>query len=498
MHQAPRPRHIRVRILIVKLRCYSQDMSGYLIYCRISRDLQGESAGVQSQEESCRELAATNGWEVADTYIDNDISAFSGKTRPSWEAMIDRAKAGGIDGIICWHVDRLYRRSVDLERLVNLVEETGTMIHTVRAGDLDLNTSTGRLVARLSAAAASGEVEHQIERQKASHAYRAKLGKWRGGPIPVGYKRGENKGEIVPDDTYAPHVQLAVQMTLDGRSLMSIAKRFNEDGVPTRRFGAGKSEKWTARGIRSAVVNPAIAGLARHHGEIVGKGQWEPLVSEEDWRAAEQILTDPSRKTHAARAKRFQGTGLYECGRCGKKMGSGKGKTAQAKADGTSDRVYACKHCFRCQRRMIPTDEVVDGVILGYLSEPENRIKLVDRQRGADEADIRSLLDRYNSLVARKNELGRAYADGVMDLGQVKAATDELRTQIESVSAELARTRQRSPAADLVLSDGTLGDRWNELAPEVRGQVIDELVTVTIMPSRPGPFDPEAIRIEWK
>ena len=470
----------------------------YLTYCRISRDLQGEEAGVRSQQAACQALADANGWEVVETYTDNDVSAFSGKQRPAWEQMLQRVKDGGVDGVICWHLDRLYRRPVDLERLVDLVEDTGVMIRTVKAGDLDLNSAAGRMMARIIAATAAHEVDHQIERQKASHAFRAEAGKWRGGPTPAGYKAGERKGEIVIDDTYAPYVRLAVQMVLEGRSLMSIAKRFNEDNLPTRAYGRGKAERWTARGVRAAVMNPAIAGLSKHHGEVVGRGQWEPLVNEDDWRAAVQILSDPARRTHAGSEKKFQGTGLYLCGRCGHKMGSAKGKTRQAVADGTADRVYACKHCHRCSRRMVPVDEVVDAVVLGVLNDPRNRLAIVDRDRDSDEDDMGSLLNRYNALVGKKNGLGALFADGVLDAGQVRAATEELRVQIEAAAGELARARRRSPAADLVLADGALEDRWRALPAEVRSQVIDEMMTVTILPAKRGKFDPSKIQIEWK
>ena len=44
------------------------------------------------------------------------------------------------------------------------------------------------------------------------------------------------------------------------------------------------------------LLNPRIAGLSAYHGEIVGQGQWEPLVPEETWRAVRGILEDPTRK----------------------------------------------------------------------------------------------------------------------------------------------------------------------------------------------------------
>jgi site-specific DNA recombinase len=36
---------------------------------------------VARQQQDCTELARRNGWQVAGTFIDNDVSAYSGKPR---------------------------------------------------------------------------------------------------------------------------------------------------------------------------------------------------------------------------------------------------------------------------------------------------------------------------------------------------------------------------------------------------------------------------------
>jgi site-specific DNA recombinase len=51
------------------------------VYCRISDDRRGLGLGVARQRQDCTELARRNGWQVAGTFIDNDVSAYSGKPR---------------------------------------------------------------------------------------------------------------------------------------------------------------------------------------------------------------------------------------------------------------------------------------------------------------------------------------------------------------------------------------------------------------------------------
>jgi site-specific DNA recombinase len=64
------------------------------IYCRISLDRAGAGLGVARQQEDCRELAIRLGWPVAEVYVDNDVSAYSGKPRPAWQQLLAQVGSG--------------------------------------------------------------------------------------------------------------------------------------------------------------------------------------------------------------------------------------------------------------------------------------------------------------------------------------------------------------------------------------------------------------------
>jgi DNA invertase Pin-like site-specific DNA recombinase len=44
--------------------------------------------GVQRQVADCRKLASERGWVVAEEYVDNDVSAYSGKARSAYRRML--------------------------------------------------------------------------------------------------------------------------------------------------------------------------------------------------------------------------------------------------------------------------------------------------------------------------------------------------------------------------------------------------------------------------
>ncbi|MGH3676775.1 MAG: recombinase family protein, partial [Mycobacterium sp.] len=106
------------------------------IYTRISDDQTGEALGVARQLDDCTALAERLGWDIVATYTDNDISAYNGKHRPDFDAMLDAMKRAEFGALICWHPDRLYRSMRDLERVIDIADERGVQLRTVTAGDL--------------------------------------------------------------------------------------------------------------------------------------------------------------------------------------------------------------------------------------------------------------------------------------------------------------------------------------------------------------------------
>src|SRR6266487_2200509 len=90
------------------------------LYARISYARAGEvQAGAAKRGEvltadrqlpPCRALCDRLGWQVAETYVDGNDSAYSGRPRKQWRRLIQDVKAGTIDAIVALHPDRLTRQ----------------------------------------------------------------------------------------------------------------------------------------------------------------------------------------------------------------------------------------------------------------------------------------------------------------------------------------------------------------------------------------------------
>jgi site-specific DNA recombinase len=118
-------------------------------------------------------------------YVDNDVSAYSGKPRPGWDALMADIDAGLVQAIACWHMDRLTRSLRELEDVIDLHNKRGILLATF-TGDVDLATPPGRMMARILAAAARNESEQQAYRRHAAGTQKAKAGL----PHLAGSRRG--------------------------------------------------------------------------------------------------------------------------------------------------------------------------------------------------------------------------------------------------------------------------------------------------------------------
>src|SRR4051812_16191591 len=118
-----------------------------VIYTRVSLDQTGEGRSVARQEQAYRSLADARGYEVVGAESDSQ-SAYSEKVRPGWERVKAAAQRGEVDVILAWQLDRVTRSMAELEQLIDLTEATGASLVTV-SGELDLTSSTGRMLARI-------------------------------------------------------------------------------------------------------------------------------------------------------------------------------------------------------------------------------------------------------------------------------------------------------------------------------------------------------------
>jgi site-specific DNA recombinase len=456
------------------------------VYCRISKDREGAGLGVQRQEADCRKLAATLGWTVAAVFIDNDLSAYSGKIRPQYRKLLEAMDAGAVQGVICWHTDRLHRSPRELEEYITVSERRGIVTQTVKAGEIDLSTPSGRAVARTLGAWARYESEHKSERIVRKKVELAQSGAFSGGPVPYGWQIVDGSPQIVLAD--AAEIRKAVSATISGGSINSIVKDLNASGVPTRRGG-----KWTSTAVRNMLLRPTNAGMAVYKGEVVGASTFPSIISEDEWRLVCSIIRDPARRSNGGARTKHLLAGLLICGRCGTAM-----QTSSRGGGGPSKFYYKCPtrgsgHAYQMAE---PVESLIETVILARLDDPA----VLSRLNGPQDQERQAVLQSESAVLrGRLDEVAESFADGLTTRRQLESINARLQARLDAIQTELAVAARAS-----VIPAGAADDIrgwWQAAGTERQRAVIDALMTPVCDPigkSAPRTFDPDRVRIEWK
>jgi len=471
-----------------------------LIYCRLSQDRTGAGLVVARQEADCRSLAKQMGWDVVSVLVDNDVSAYRKKTRPGYLQLLARLEAGEADAVLAWHTDRLHRSPKELEGYIDVCQPRDIVTRTVRTGDLDLSTASGRMVARQLGAVARYESEQTAGRTKAGKDDAASRGEFQGGQRMYGWEfvpkaeRGPGGSALRVIPAEAQVVREASRRVLAGESLRSIAKSLNKAGKATTRGGA-----WTGSALRKVLVRPSTAGLRARGREVLGVGQWEALISEDEWRGLVALLTDPARKTNTGNyARTYLGSGLYVCGVCGGKLG---GNTTAGGSQGDRRAAYRCRVSDRDGKvHVVREVQRLDGFVVDVITE---RLRQPDALCIAANpaVDTAPLHTEAAVLRARMAQLAIQWVELEMTQAQFMTANRELRIRLADVEERIAQSQQST------VMDGIadMADTWPMLNLERKRAVIDLLVQVIVLPRErngrlPGGayWDPTKVAITWK
>lgn len=448
------------------------------VYTRISKD-DGTALGVARQREDCLREATRRGWDVIEVFTDNDVSATKSKVRPSYKRMVEAIEQGHLDALIVWDVDRLTRTPRELEDFIDLADARGLALASC-AGEIDLATSQGRMMARMKGTVARYEVDQLKRRLKRKYVEIREQGLRHGGPVPFGYRRVN--GRDVPDEVTAHVVRELYRRVIDGESLRSLAKELTDSGNLTPR-----GNPWTGRVIGQMLRKPGYAGLMTYQGEVIGKGNWEALVHQDVFDTAVAILSDPSRIPARGREVKYLGSGVYRCGRdgCGRHL-------RPVVYRGKRKPTYACPHCMKVSRLVASVDEVVEAVVVARLSRPDLLRKL--RVEGGE---LQAALQARDAVLARMDTLADQYAEGTVTDRQFARINEKHRAALARAEAAVKTMRASSAIASIAGPDAAAS--WRDATLDRRRAVLRELVDVVVLPSGPGQkFDRDQVRFDWK
>jgi site-specific DNA recombinase len=452
------------------------------IYARISRDPEDQKVGVDRQLVRGAEVAEAHGWQVVDTFTDNDASGYNGDPRPGFESLREAIKARRVEAVVVQHQDRIARNVSTFRDFADLCAAADVRIETW-SGPVDTASATGRFTSTVQAATDEHYSALLSEKSRAAHAEIAQRGEPNGGRRPFGYERTRNDDgyrTFTPHPDEAPLVAEMFQRFTDAASIRSIALDLDARGYTT----AGGA-KWSTARVRDILGNPIYIGVRVHKGEQM-PGNWPALVDESTFRAAQDALTG-RRKPPGHNVRRYYlAGGLTLCGVCGTPL--------QARPQ-RGKRRYGCPpdkdgSCGGIGIQAIELEEQIGTLIVDILADPRI-IEAVARRQDTGNADTHAEIERVE---ARRTEAAEAFAVGEIDRGQLAAITERLDAQRDDLRSRL--TSNPGEALDVE----RLRELWESGRVEWRNRVAATLIeSITINPAVPGrsKYDPDRVEISW-
>ena len=157
------------------------------VYIRVSTEDQArEGFSLGEQKEKLLQLCAFKGYEVFKVYEDAGISAKDMEHRPAFQEMLQDMRAGKINYIVVYKLDRVTRSVRDLEELISQLEKYNCYLVCDR-DDVNTSTANGRFFVRMLTVLSQLEIEIVSERTKFGLNGAIKSSHLPG-PAPLGYK----------------------------------------------------------------------------------------------------------------------------------------------------------------------------------------------------------------------------------------------------------------------------------------------------------------------
>ena len=458
------------------------------LYARVSSEKQTEEGTVASQVAALEQRIAHDGYAIdpALRFLDEGVSGTT-LVRPALERLRDLAATGAIDRVYVLAPDRLARRHGHQMVLLEELQACGVAVVFVNR---PLGTTPeDQLLLQVQGVIAEYEHAKLLERTRRGRRHAA-----HGGRVsvlrkaPYGYRYidkhrggGEARYEVLEDEAAVVR-QMFAWVGRDGCSLREVARRLQQQGVPTQ-TGRGRWERGT---IGAMLRNSTYRGQAMFGKRRCGtprprlrprRGQpeipkatfsiyWQPaseqipiavpaLVDAALFAAVQERLAENARRLRTSR--RGGGhllQGLLVCSSCGYAL------SVQSAGGQRRYRYYTCPGTYVSEatsRRVCPhrrqRAEVVEAVVwddvCALLSEPQRlRQEFERRQRSSPSPEqAGTVAGLEGSLHQVRQSAGRlldAYTAGFVDAKDFEPRMRRLKERQAKLEADLRTVTEQA------------------------------------------------------
>src|SRR5215471_9651139 len=192
-------------------------------YCRVSTDRQaidGESLDVQRRQ--IEGYAHMHGLTLRGVTVEEGVSgSIPVHERPKGGPLFAKLRKG--DVVIAPKLDRLFRSALDALQVVEDLRKRGVSLHLLDLGGDISGNGLSKLFLTIAAAFAETERDRIRERIGQIKADQKARGRYLGGIMPFGYRRGE-QGQLAPHKGEQAAIREMVGLRAQGKALRAIAE----------------------------------------------------------------------------------------------------------------------------------------------------------------------------------------------------------------------------------------------------------------------------------
>lgn len=421
------------------------------IYARVSTSEQAsEGHSIDEQLDRLRLFCQSHSRSDIKEYVDPGFTG-SNMDRPALQDLIADVRAGMIDKVVVYKLDRLSRSQKDtLELIENVFTRNGCDFESMTER-FDTGTSFGKAMIGILAVFAQLEREQIKERMSMGKTGRAKEGKYSGGGLkPYGYKYAD--GELTIDEDEAQIVRKIFNYAIDGHSVNGIAKLLEAQGYVGR---SGKPISHTT--VKQILRNELYIGRVKFKGEYFD-GNHEPIVTVEEFRQAEKVRLMYSEGNRPGEKHATLLGGLIYCKQCGARYYYQKCKPASngPGIDPEKYRFYACRSRWQtvksmvkdpsCKNKLYKVKEL-DEIVLNEIRKLKLDTSGIDaeikKKQASEDKEIRDARSELKKIDEKYSRLIDLYSDGSIDARILKAKIDTLQTRREYLSDLIAKGHER-------------------------------------------------------
>jgi site-specific DNA recombinase len=406
------------------------------IYTRKSSEegLEQEFNSLAAQRDACEAYIRSQcheGWMAARTRYDDGGFSGGNTERPALQGLLGDIRAGRIDIVVVYKVDRLTRSLADFARLVEIFDGQGVSFVSVTQ-QFNTTSSMGRLTLNVLLSFAQFEREVTGERIRDKIAASKQKGMWMGGNVPLGYDASGRTLVINPAE--AETVRLIFALYRELGYVRWVKEAADQLGLRTKRSitadGTERGGKPFSRGhFYRLLASPIYTGQIAHKGQLY-PGQHPALIDAETWTAVQNQLAAKARR-HRSKVNATEPSllaGLLSDGHGNRFTPSHAVKSGRRYRYYVSPAPITETGADPAQSWRLPAQEVEGAVIRILVEALTNPARLLERfATGGMPAD------QIHKMLARAPRLAAALSGSTKDRGKL------VRGLVENVIVEEKR-----------------------------------------------------------